>query len=94
MEDILLAAAQSLEFAEFRTVTRRWSQLADADGAHREHDSLHEHRNARCVGDGAEFRFETSHGIIAGASMREVFEAFCAAEFDRDWQRVSSRSCR
>lgn len=87
-EDILLAAAQSLEFADFRVVTRRWLQLADSDGAHREHDSVHEHRNARCTGDGAEFRFETSHGIIVGASMREVFEAFCAAEFDRDWQWV------
>ena len=87
-EDILLQAAQSLEFADFRTVTRRWSELADADGAHREHDSVHEHRNARCTADGAEFRFETSHGIIVGASMREVFEAFCTAEFDRDWQWV------
>lgn len=87
-EDILLAAAQSLEFADFRTVTRRWSQLADADGAHRDHESVHERRNARCTGDGAEFRFETSHGTIAGAAMREVFEAFCTVEFDRDWQWV------
>lgn len=87
-EDILLEAAKTLEFADFRVVTGRWEQLADADGAHREHESAHEHRNARCSYDGAEFRFETSHGVIAGASMREVFDAFCQAEFDRDWQWV------
>jgi hypothetical protein len=87
-EDILLEAAQSLEYADFRVVTGRWEQLADADGAHREHEAVHEHRHARCVSVGAEFRFETSHGVIVGASMGAVFEAFCQAEFDRDWQWV------
>ena len=87
-EDILLEAAQTLEFADFRIVTRRWEQLADIDGAHAEHERAHADRNARVNYDGAVVRFETAHGVIQGTSMRNVFEAFCEAEFDRDWQWV------
>jgi hypothetical protein len=88
-EDILLDAAQSLEYADFRVVTARWEQLADADGAHAEHEGAHEFRDARCHQVGDEFRIETTHGTIQGASMRDVFEAFCQAEFDRDWAWVT-----
>jgi hypothetical protein len=87
-EDILLEAATTLEFRDFRVVTSRWEQLADADGAHTEHERAHDDRNARCEFDGAVFRFETAHGVVQGTSMREVFQAFCDAEFDRDWQWV------
>ena len=89
-EDILLDAAKSLEYADFRVVTARWEQLADADGAHNEHKAAHEFRDARCHQVGDQFRFETSHGTIQGASMREVFEAFCQSEFDRDWAWVTN----
>ncbi len=88
-EDILLDAAKSLEYADFRVVTGRWEQLADADGAHVGHQAAHEFRDARCHQVGDEFRFETAHGTIQGTSMREVFEAFCQAEFDRDWAWVT-----
>jgi hypothetical protein len=88
-EDILLEAAQTLEFADFRIVTARWEQLADADGAAQTHERAHEDRNARCDFDGAVFRFETAHGVIQGTSIRNVFDAFCQAEFDRDWQWVT-----
>ncbi len=88
-QDILLDAAQSLEYADFRVVAARWEQLADADGAHNEHEAAHEFRDARCHQVGDEFRFETTHGIIQGTSMRDVFDAFCQAEFDRDWAWVT-----
>lgn len=87
-EEILLEAAQTLEFADFRIVTQRWEQLADADGAHAQHERAHEYRNARVEFDGATVRFETTHGVVQGTSMRNVFEAFCEAEFDRDWAWV------
>ena len=87
-EDVLLGAAKGLEFADFRIVTSRWEQLADADGAHRDHELAHEHRNARCEFDGATFRFDTSHGVVQGTSMREVFQRFCDAEFEADRQWV------
>ncbi|HSJ91767.1 MAG TPA: DUF222 domain-containing protein, partial [Ilumatobacter sp.] len=87
-EDILLEAAQTLEFADFRVVTGRWEQLADADGASRTHERVHAERNARCEFDGVVFRFETALGVIQGTSIRNVFDAFCQAEFDRDWRWV------
>lgn len=87
-EDILLEAAQTLEFADFRVVTGRWEQLADVDGASQAHERAHDERNARCDFDGVVFRFETAHGVIQGTSIRNVFDAFCQAEFDRDWQWV------
>jgi hypothetical protein len=89
-EDVLLDAARSLELRDFRVVTSRWEQLADADGAHAEHERAHDDRHARCHFDGAVFVFETSHGVVQGTSMRQVFEAFCEAEFDRDWQWVKA----
>lgn len=87
-EDVLLEAAATLEFRDFRVVTSRWEQLADADGAHAEHERSHDDRNARCDFDGAVFRFETAHGVVQGTTMRDVFQAFCEAEFDRDWRWV------
>jgi hypothetical protein len=87
-EEILLEAAQSLEFADFRVVSQRWEQLADADGAHAQHERAHEYRNARVEFDGAVVRFESAHGVVQGTSMRNVFEVFCQAEFDRDWTWV------
>ncbi|MFP5487149.1 MAG: DUF222 domain-containing protein, partial [Acidimicrobiia bacterium] len=87
-EDVLLDAAQCLEFADFRVVTARWEQLADADGSEQRHERAHDERNARCDFDGVVFRFETAHGVIQGTSIRNVFDAFCQAEFDRDWQWV------
>jgi hypothetical protein len=89
-ERVLLDAARTLEYRDFRIVTRRWEQLADVDGAHAEHERAHEHRDARLLQVGAELRFETSHGVIDGAAMREVFEAFVAAEFDADWSATVS----
>ncbi len=85
-QDILLEAAQTLEFADFKIVAARWEQLADADGAHAEHERAHEYRNARVGFDGATTRFETTHGVVQGTAMRDVFQTFCDAEFERDWQ--------
>lgn len=84
-EQILLDAARTLEYRDFSVVAQRWEQLADADGAHAAHERVNEFRDARLSQVGAEFRFETSHGVIAGAALREVFDAFVAAEFDADW---------
>ena len=62
--------------------------MLDADGAHRRHERAHDDRNTRCDFDGAVFRFETSHGVLQGTSMRKVFQAFRDAKFERDWQWV------
>ena len=51
--DVLLAHHDELEFDGFRTVVRRWEQLADMDGSHRDSAVSHRHRNcAMKVRDG------------------------------------------
>lgn len=84
-EQVLLDAAHELEYVDFRVVTQRWEQLADADGAHRDHEATHERRNARLAKIGNEFRWESNHGVIDGTAMREIFQKFCEAEFHTDW---------
>jgi hypothetical protein len=83
-EQILLDAAKALEFADFRTVTQRWQQLADADGAHRDHELTHQHRNASLTEAGGQYAWSTSHGAIQGTNMNSIFTAFCDAEFLTD----------
>ena len=85
-EQLLLEAAKALEFADFRTVTKRWEQLADADGAHRQHELTHEHRNASITEAGGQYSWSTSHGVIQGVTMHNIFAAFCDAEFLTDWE--------
>ena len=85
-EQILLDAAKALEFVDFRTVAKRWEQLADADGAHRDHELTHQHRNATLTQAGNGYAWSTSHGAIQGTTMQSIFTAFCDAEFLTDWE--------
>lgn len=70
---VLLAAAKTLEFHNFRIVTQRWTQLADADGAHDRHQRAHRHRDAQLTQTGETFRFETAHAVIEGEGLQHVF---------------------
>ena len=85
-EQILLDAAKALEFTDFRTVTKRWEQLADADGAHRDHQLTHQHRSASLTQTGNGYSWSSSHGVIQGSTMHNIFTAFCDAEFLTDWE--------
>jgi hypothetical protein len=84
-EQILLEAAQQLQFEDFRIVCRRWEQLADPDGAHRSHEESLDRRTANLVEVDGEFQWNTRHGAIHGTMMREIFQKFCEAEFRADW---------
>ncbi len=84
-DEVLLAAAKNLEFGDFRVVINRWQQLADTDGAADRHDRAHKRRDARTSQVGDTFRFETSHGVIEGEAMQQVFQRFIDHEFDIDW---------
>jgi hypothetical protein len=85
-EQVLLEAAQQLQFEDFKVVCRRWEQLADADGAHRGHEASLERRNARISEVDGEFQWSTRHTAIQGTVMREIFQRFCDAEFRADWE--------
>jgi hypothetical protein len=86
---VLVDAAKQLEFADFRTVTQRWEQLADADGAHRGHDASSEHRNVTIVETGGEFEIRGRVPAIHGTILREILDKFAEAEFHADWDAAT-----
>ncbi len=83
-EGLLLEDALALRFQEFNGRIRGWTELADADGAHRRHGDSHRMRSARLTDVGDETLLAANLGTMQGAEMREIFEAFCDAEFAAD----------
>jgi hypothetical protein len=91
VEELLLADAVHLPFDEFRDQVRGWEQLADVDGSHNDHDLSYENRRASLepVGDGYQLRGEG--GVVQGAVMRDILDAFCDAEFAADCDEARRR---
>jgi len=85
-EQVLLDAARELQFADFKTVCERWEQLADADGAHRDHERALAHRSASMVEVDGEFELRSRQAAIQGTIMREIFQQFCEAQYRADWE--------
>ncbi len=76
----LLEHAPVLSFDEFKTVVRRWENLADADGAHRTSEASIRRRRARISIDDAVVRLSAEGGKVEGVMMREIFDAYLTAE--------------
>jgi hypothetical protein len=91
VEELLLADAQQLPFEAFREQVRGWEQLADVDGAHGDHELVHDNRRASLqpVGDG--YQLSGEGGAAQGAVMREILDAFCDAEFHADCDEARRR---
>jgi len=90
-EHALLDHAQRLDFEEFRIMLRRWESLADADGAHRDHELTHERRDAHVVELDGSYHIGAHGGAAQGSAMQTIFERFCDAEFAADWADVRER---
>ena len=73
-EAVLLEHAQHLPFEAFKTVVRRWEQLADADGAHRDHDDAHTGRHAAMCELGDSFHLDARFGAAQGVAMRNILD--------------------
>jgi len=86
----LLKYAESLPFEDFNTVAIRWEQLADADGAHREHEAVHEARDAGVHAVGTATYIDARLGNAQGALIAEVFEKYVQAELARDLADVDA----
>ena len=84
-EQLLVDHAISLEFADFAVVLARWETLADADGAHRDHERAHDDRDAFIAPVGTEVHLRAHCGTTQGAVLREIFDRFVGAEFHADW---------
>jgi len=76
--------AQALPCDDFGQLASRWEQLADADGAHRSHDAVHDDRDATVATAGNATYLDARLGNTQGALIGEVFEKFVQAELARD----------
>ena len=85
-ELVLLEAARTLPFEDYRLVIARWLLLADSDGAEQRAARTHEQRNAQLSATDGEFQWNTSHGPIDGEIMQQIFDRFVDAEFRADWE--------
>ena len=83
--ELLVGHAHSLWYDEFAVVVRRWEALADADGAHGAHERAHSGRDAHVSIVDQRVYLDARGGVPAGVVIEEIFERFCRAEFDTDW---------
>jgi len=82
---MLVDHAARLWYDEFAVVLRRWEALADTDGAHAAHERAHARRDAHVSIVGERVYLDARGGVVAGATIDEVFEHFRQTEFQADW---------
>ena len=87
----LVELAENAPHEVFARAVRQWERLADADGAHRDHESAHAGRSARMALVGDEGFLDARMGAAQFAQMKEVFERFSQAEFDAEWDQLRAR---
>jgi len=76
--------AGALPYEDFNTAVLRWEQLADADGAHRHADVVHDSRDASVHPVGDTVYLDAHVGTAQGALIHEVFERYVEAELRHD----------
>ncbi len=85
-EDLLVSQASLLDFDDYVTLLAHWEALADADGAHGDHERAHRDRSAHASIVGERFYLDANGGATAGVALIEVFEQFCRSEWLADWE--------
>ena len=86
----LLKWATELDFGGFRTVVRRWEQLADTDGAAHAHDRAHQGRRGSFNAVDETFHLNAQFGVMQGTAMAKILGAFEEAEWQADWDAVKA----
>lgn len=89
--EILLDHAEQLTFDEFRLIVQRWEQIADADGAHRDHERAHRDRRASFGVAGHIAHLVAAGGIAEAAEMMEILRRYAEAEFHTDWASIRDK---
>jgi len=89
--DELVGFATTLPYETFARVVRHAERLADADGAHRDDDHTHAARRADVTDVEGTFHVAAVLGSAQGATVREVFDAYVAAEFAAEWDELRAR---
>ncbi len=81
----LLDDAINTPFKEFTTKLADWVTLADTDGANQKAAACHERRDAMFHFLGDEFFGTVQGGVLDGVAMKEIFDRYIQAEFEKDW---------
>ena len=82
--DMLADRAEDMPYEDFNSVMTRWEHYADADGAHRDSERVHEDRDATVHPVGDVVYVDAKVGTAQGAFMLEVFEKYVQAELAQD----------
>ena len=82
--DLLADRAQDMPYEDFNSVMIRWEHYADADGAHRDSERVHEDRDATVHPVGDVVYVDAKVGTAQGAFILEVFEKYVQAELAQD----------
>lgn len=77
--------AQRFEYGDFRHVVRGWELLADAEGAHRDRELIHEHRTASFTEWDGKGTLICEWGDVDTVINKAIFERFVRDEWDSDW---------
>jgi hypothetical protein len=73
-----------MPYEDFNSVMIRWEHYADADGAHRDSERVHEDRDATVHPVSDVVYIDAKVGTAQGAFMLEVFEKYVQAELAQD----------
>jgi Domain of unknown function (DUF222) len=87
-ETVLLALAGTLSFEEFTLCVRRWEQLADTDGAHRDADASHHRRHVSFVEHDGVGYLHGQGGAVDTAEMIDIWRRYRDTEFHADWDLI------
>ena len=85
-EELFVSQAMVLDYDDYVTMLAHWEALADAEGAHADHERAHRDRNAHMSIVGERFYFDANGGAASAVEMMEVFEQFCRSEWLADWE--------
>jgi hypothetical protein len=88
---LLVGHAVTLGYDDFAVVVRGWEALADADGAHTDHQRAETLRDAQIAIVGNQVYLDARGGVLAGTMIEEIFERFCNTEFHADWDNGVSQ---
>jgi Domain of unknown function (DUF222) len=89
--DGLLPLASIHIYEVFTRAVRHWERLADADGAHHDHETAHAGRTATMGLVDDTGYLDARVGSAQYAAMREIFDRFAQAEFEAEWDELRAR---
>ena len=88
--ELMVKLARTLSFNDFELCVRRWEQLADEDGAHRDAEATHQRRYAGLVERDGVGYLVGQGGALDTVEMNEIWQRFCDAEFAADWEAAAA----